>query len=83
VPLGDSDKVREDQERIELSRLIKLDVRKYFWYKGPSSDHGAAREKSFSRARASSQVTPYFKTCEIGCLTRNTSCFRGFSARCV
>jgi hypothetical protein len=58
-------------ERIELRRSIRFDVRRYFWYIGSSSDQGGVRvKKSFSLARASSQVMPCFRSSELGCFTQ-------------
>lgn len=58
-------------DRIELSRSVKLLVRRYFWYVDSSSDHGGVIKKnSFSWVRASFQEIPWVNAFEFGCLTQ-------------
>jgi hypothetical protein len=59
-------------ERILLSLMTKFDVRRYLWCIGSSSFQGMVLEKnSFSLARASDQVIPFFRSIGDGCLTQN------------
>jgi hypothetical protein len=59
-------------ERMLLNLMTKLGVRRYLWYIGSRSFQGEVLEKnSFSLARASDQVMPFFRSVGDGCLTQN------------
>jgi hypothetical protein len=64
-----------------LNLTTKLDVRRYLWYIGSRSFQGEVLEKnSFSLARASDQVMPFFRSVGDGCLTQNQLFSKGSSS---